>query len=274
MVIDARGHEVPDGSDPWGYREDMEDLSESISSVRSVANQQAAVAAVAELVGAGINPAGTLWWFADSGLIYLRTAAGGWARVISQADTLLPIVAYGIATGITGKANAIRSRVVTLPTGRFPRVPIVMIQMGTGSTTAAVNTEIWVSSRKATSFTLNINRSNTTTLAVQWMAVYYAGAPEVPDFPDDDTGTLLAASMARSEPLADAPAAGVSDVEATSLRAGEAGESVTCHTEGCMNEGVPIEVTYDTSQPAPEVQCGACGKPITDIDPDEPVPGS
>jgi len=36
--------------------------------------------------------------------------------------------------------------------------------------------------------------------------------------------------------------------------------TVTCHTEGCDNETLPI-----TFPCADEVICGACGHPITDI---------
>lgn len=41
---------------------------------------------------------------------------------------------------------------------------------------------------------------------------------------------------------------------------------VTCHTEGCVNEGVGVELVY----PAQVVQCGPCQQFITDIEP--PLP--
>lgn len=44
---------------------------------------------------------------------------------------------------------------------------------------------------------------------------------------------------------------------------------VTCHTEGCENSGIPITLIY----PAGRIQCGPCGRVITDIEPplpDEP----
>lgn len=40
----------------------------------------------------------------------------------------------------------------------------------------------------------------------------------------------------------------------------------TCHTPGCGNNGVPIEVGWDDAWgPGPNVSCGVCGEPITDV---------
>jgi hypothetical protein len=45
----------------------------------------------------------------------------------------------------------------------------------------------------------------------------------------------------------------------------------TCHTTGCPNDGIPIELATWTDETtgetvhADEVQCGACGQPVTDI---------
>lgn len=41
--------------------------------------------------------------------------------------------------------------------------------------------------------------------------------------------------------------------------------TVTCHTEGCANGGIPISLEYDPASPPQAVVCGVCGKPITDI---------
>jgi hypothetical protein len=50
--------------------------------------------------------------------------------------------------------------------------------------------------------------------------------------------------------------------------------TVTCHTEGCFNNGIPIEldlvaVDEETGQSSPVdgVTCGMCRQPITDIAP-------
>jgi hypothetical protein len=46
---------------------------------------------------------------------------------------------------------------------------------------------------------------------------------------------------------------------------------VTCHTEGCENNGIGIEVL----DPMPTVICGACGIEITDkveVVPEAPAP--
>lgn len=46
---------------------------------------------------------------------------------------------------------------------------------------------------------------------------------------------------------------------------------VTCHTDGCGNSGVPIEMNLSWTDedgavhPIESVCCGPCGQPITDI---------
>lgn len=52
--------------------------------------------------------------------------------------------------------------------------------------------------------------------------------------------------------------------------------TATCHTEGCGNEGIPIDLgEWDTEawgEPGP-VFCGACNTEITDVDNgSEPAP--
>jgi hypothetical protein len=56
--------------------------------------------------------------------------------------------------------------------------------------------------------------------------------------------------------------------------------TVTCHTDGCDNNGVPIEMTLSWTETDIDGQlvqhtvsgvvCGVCGQPITDIAP--PLP--
>lgn len=47
--------------------------------------------------------------------------------------------------------------------------------------------------------------------------------------------------------------------------------TATCHTPGCENAGIPIEIEHpideDTGQPATpwQVVCGPCQQPITDV---------
>lgn len=47
---------------------------------------------------------------------------------------------------------------------------------------------------------------------------------------------------------------------------------VTCHTEGCGNSGIPIEIELTTRDEQGRVSqvsavfCGACSQPITDIE--------
>ena len=43
---------------------------------------------------------------------------------------------------------------------------------------------------------------------------------------------------------------------------------LTCHTTGCSNAGIPIDldiVDPETGQPVDVVVCGACGQSITDV---------
>lgn len=51
----------------------------------------------------------------------------------------------------------------------------------------------------------------------------------------------------------------------------------TCHTPGCGNAGIPIDVdteieTEDGGTITVGVQCGVCGQPITDVADDHPDP--
>jgi hypothetical protein len=48
--------------------------------------------------------------------------------------------------------------------------------------------------------------------------------------------------------------------------------TVTCHTEGCGNEGIGLDLDLDYVDPESgetvaisTVVCGVCGKPITDL---------
>ena len=49
--------------------------------------------------------------------------------------------------------------------------------------------------------------------------------------------------------------------------------TATCHTPDCGNNGVPIPVQWDDAWgPGPNVSCGVCGQPITDVTPTEATP--
>lgn len=51
----------------------------------------------------------------------------------------------------------------------------------------------------------------------------------------------------------------------------------TCHTDGCLNSGIPVVLVLDRDDPdaAPisVVMCGPCGQPIADVVPPLPVKG-
>lgn len=41
--------------------------------------------------------------------------------------------------------------------------------------------------------------------------------------------------------------------------------TVTCHTDGCINAGVPIPVEYDPAYGDWSAICGPCGQQIDDV---------
>jgi hypothetical protein len=41
--------------------------------------------------------------------------------------------------------------------------------------------------------------------------------------------------------------------------------TVTCRTDGCDNAGYPIVLNVPVEPSPPNVACGVCGHPITDI---------
>lgn len=42
-------------------------------------------------------------------------------------------------------------------------------------------------------------------------------------------------------------------------------KTVTCGTAGCVKAGAPVDILVPEDQNPPNVQCGACGQPITDV---------
>ena len=40
--------------------------------------------------------------------------------------------------------------------------------------------------------------------------------------------------------------------------------TITCHTAGCLNDGLPIVIEYDPADPPDAAQCGPCAvSPLT-----------
>lgn len=238
MVTDSRGHQVPAGSDSWGYREDMEQLSASITDVRSVADQAAATTAVADLDAADLDTEGTVWWLQSPGTLVVYTS-GEFVPVAMGAA--VPVSANGWTT-MSGTADSTRTKTITLPTGRFTSMPAVMLQNGTGvSKASSTNQQEWTTEKTAASFQLNVNRSNATTVTINWLAV------------SDPTATTLLAS-------APAPFTGTDQPTTTA----------TCPTDGCPNQGIAIEVTATRPDdetgaqvPVDAIECGVCGADIT-----------
>lgn len=158
----------------------------------------------------------------------------------------VPAMAAGLVS-LAGGANESRQVVVTYPTGRFTQEPVVMLtSRTTTANSSTTNTEIAVT-RTTTpldSFGANVNRSNTTTIALWWLAVQIA----------DFAPLGIAAARARS--------VGAAIIEP---------QLATCTTPGCGNEGVaiPIDGTwvdeYGEQHAIDSVWCGACSLQITTI---------
>jgi hypothetical protein len=148
----------------------------------------------------------------------------------------------GAVSAVTGAANATRTVTVTFPvrsfTGVYPQVVCSLATANGGAST--INTEIWVGTTTTTSFNLGVNRSNATDVAVRWVAT---------QMPVTVAAQALMAAALAAEQMA----------------------SVTCPTEGCMNQGVPIEVattwTDDegVQHPVDAVVCGVCGATLTPV---------
>lgn len=170
------------------------------------------------------------------GLPYYRsggvTAWGPWRFAV-------PAQASGAISGITGGADATRTRTVTLPAGKFTAYPQVILGLATSNGSAStVNTECWVGTTTTSSFNIGVNRSNASDVSVRWQAIQ-----------DDTTVSALSALAAPLE----------ADEFAT----------VVCPTPGCPNEGIPIEVDTTwteedgTTHPTDEIVCGLCGAVLT-----------
>lgn len=182
------------------------------------------------------------------GQVYTSTYEGG----VSTVRPLPFAFEQGTVDGITGSANATRTRVVTFSARRFTDTPRTFVQMRTSTGSAGtINTEVWVTPVGSTAAQININRSNSTDVQVWWFAIQdeRAASPL--------TGPALAARQA-------ADAAALADELVPDGLA-------TCHVEGCPNNGIPIPVpihwTDDEGfeQTNTYFQCGPCGQQITDV---------
>jgi len=118
-----------------------------------------------------------------SGLPYpaLTDSPNGPVQIQALADALEPYIAKlgGIGPMASGSltitpsaANTTTSAAVSFPAGRFSSGPTVIVSGYTGSSSAGtIWMSVWATGVTATGFTMNLNRSNTTTCALAWFAI-------------------------------------------------------------------------------------------------------
>jgi hypothetical protein len=191
----------------------------------------------------------------SDGQLITRTDDGAGAHTVRG----LPFAfAQGDVT-LEGAANTPRAVTVTFPLNRFPASgphPRIMLALGTSNgSPGTVNTEIWApwSGQSTTSVQIVGARSNTSGIGVMWVAIQ-----DALDLAAVNEVERAAWDRARRAAAAATPAP----------------DSVLiCHTEGCANQDVPIPVSTvyvddeGNEWPISTFQCGACGSPITDVQP-------
>ena len=176
-------------------------------------------------------------------------------RALAEAlDPRAPIQAMGFINISVTTSSA--TAAVTFPAGRFAVAPYVWTNLFTGAGgTQRLVARCWAATPTGASLGLWTGDGTATSasnLPVQWLAV------AVP---------LVAVGLGLQAPM---PTAFTGLVYAT----------VTCTTEGCPNEDVPLElvVGYRDEETGEtllvgSVTCGVCGQPITDINlPEEVAP--
>lgn len=176
-----------------------------------------------------------------------------WPTTASGITRPLPFAVAGGAATLTGSANAVRTQTVTYPGSRFKHAPWTFVSSHTGTVNpSTTNTEIWSETGNSlASFTIGVNRTNTTSVGVHWLAVQL----------DNPTSSTLA----EGSPLQRfyGQVADTWRVHEAALL--EAGSFVLCPTVGCENRDLAIAVdeTWKDSDghahPVDEFSCGVCG---------------
>jgi hypothetical protein len=215
MVTDARGHTVPSGSDA-PKRQALLDLSDSIADVRSVADQAAGQAAVADLVDAGIDPAGTVWWLASPGVLAVYTGSAFQALALkSQADALDARVPVGQAAGTVTVPSVpsgdAKNATVTFPSGVFTGAPFITLGIYTSSTAGRLATHHTKTSAGFIIRAFIVDGWSSQDVLVSWNAVRMP--PPAQAMQTFSTFAAMSAPAAEPEPQATA----------------------TCPTPGCPN---------------------------------------
>lgn len=162
-----------------------------------------------------------------------------WQQLAERLDLVCPKYACGAAPANFSNV-AYAAAVITYPVGLFAVAPYVAATLvvqttyfGTVVTGTAAGVTVGVRHYKDT--------LSTGVVTVQWVA--FAAKPTT-------LMTARAVQAAQPETFTDGGST-------YSLR------PVTCHTQGCGNAGKPVEVYVPDKDP--QVICGVCGQPITDI---------
>lgn len=139
------------------------------------------------------------------------------------------------------------NQTITFPTGRFTEVPGVFVSPLTANIFTRGAT---ANALTMTSFQLNLGKTAGTmggNLGCHWLAV------------QDLLDVEAFSPMARALPANGGPLGAPADV------------TVTCPTDGCGNQGVPIEIASTVideesgaTTPVTRVSCGVCGTDISD----------
>lgn len=165
----------------------------------------------------------------------------------------LPFAMAVGSVSVGGNGNAVRTVTVTWPKDRFVDTPYAYLSSHTGTDhSATTNTEAWIYTG-LTSGTVGINRTNDTTVTVNWLAI--------------QLDVTVAAALAATTPLGRALQARREKWAAREQVLLDAGSFVICPTEGCDNQGevIAVDATFtDPADPAAqypvdEFQCGVCG---------------
>jgi hypothetical protein len=142
--------------------------------------------------------------------------------------------------GVPG-ANAGVSAALTFPVGRFTQTPIVVVTAD--STGYLAGSSGGVTSAGFTGRVFNLTAGVPGGVNLKWIAVQF--------LPGASPG--LAALF---DALADTTAAVFTDPRTL---------VVICHTDGCGNAGIPVELVVDGAEELAFVACGVCSQRIDDV---------
>ena len=166
MSTDARGHEVPAGTDdPGQVIAQLEALSLSVRDVVFVANTTERAAAATALSPSATDPLYVHRADAPKGKNLEWTADGSTWEAVSIGG-----FAVGSVTISSTAADTPNSTTVTFPAGRFSGPPVVMLTANTTVPSTGV-TGLGVTGVTASGCTIWCTRANTSSTNVLWLAV-------------------------------------------------------------------------------------------------------